>query len=122
MGFHPVNLAIRFLLEIFSLISLGMWGWNHGEGLVRYVLAIGIPAGVAVIWGVFAVPGDPSRSGSTPVVTPGWVRLLLELVVFTAATLALYDIGYVTISLILGITAFLHYVFSYDRIRWLISH
>ncbi|MGB5508782.1 MAG: YrdB family protein, partial [Robiginitalea sp.] len=69
MGSHPANLILRFLLEIIALISLGIWGWNQSESWFRFVLAIGIPGIIAVIWGTFAVPNDPSRSGSAPVTT-----------------------------------------------------
>ena len=63
MGSHPINLAIRFLLEITALITMGFWGWRQSEGWFRYILALIIPILAAVVWGTFAVPNDPSRSG-----------------------------------------------------------
>ena len=85
MGTHPINLAVRFLLEMAALISLGVWGWKVGDSWTRYILAIGIPLILAVGWGTFAVPDDPSRSGSAPVPVPGIIRLLLELGFFSVA-------------------------------------
>jgi hypothetical protein len=32
MGSHPINLAIRFLLEVVALTSMGMWGWRASDG------------------------------------------------------------------------------------------
>jgi len=122
MGSHPINLIIRFLLEIIALMSVGMWGWKQSEGWLRFVLAIGIPIILAAIWGTFAVPDDPSRSGTAPIVTPGFIRLVIELGFFALATWALYDMGSIKLSLALGIIVVLHYVVSYDRIIWLISH
>lgn len=122
MGSHPLNLIIRFLLEIIALVSVGMWGWKQSNGGLRFFLAIAIPIIFAVIWGVFAVPNDPSRSGAAPIVTPGLIRLAIEFVFFALATWSFYDIGFIEISLVFGIVVVLHYVISYDRITWLISH
>jgi len=122
MGSHPVNLFIRFLLEIAALVSAGMWGWKQSDNWFRFVLAIGIPIILAAIWGTFAVPDDPSRSGAAPIVTPGFIRLAIELGVFAFAVWALYDMSFNNISLVFCILVLLHYLISYDRIVWLMSH
>ena len=122
MGSHPINLIIRFLLEIIALITFGIWGWKESDGWFRFVLAIGIPIILAAIWGTFAVPDDPSRSGAAPIATPGVIRLAIELEFFALATWSLHDIGWIKISLAFGIIVVLHYVVSYDRIIWLMSH
>ena len=115
-----MNLAIRFLLEIAALLAMGVWGWWQSEHWWRYILAIGIPILAATIWGVFAVPKDPSRSGSAPIAVPGFLRLLIELSVFTYAIWALYDLNYNRISMVLGLIVAIHYILSYDRVIWLI--
>ena len=121
MGSHPINLAIRFLLEICLLMSLSMWGWKQSDGWFKYGLAAGIPIILAIIWGAFAVPNDPSRSGAAPIVTPGVVRLVIELGFFAFAIWSLYDLGLNKASLAFAIMVVLHYSISYDRIIWLIS-
>ena len=121
MGSHPINLAIRFILEMSALVSLGMWGWKQSDGWLRYVLAIGIPIILAAIWGTFAVTNDPSRSGSAPIVTLGVIRFAIELGFFALATWSLYDMGYNKVSLAFGIIVVLHYIISYDRIIWLMT-
>lgn len=121
MGSHPVNSAVRFLLEMSVLVVMGLWGWENGNGWVRYVLAIGIPVVLAVIWATFAVPDDPSRSGAAPVVTPGFVRLILELLFFAVASWALYHLGHTRLCLIFSIVVVVHYLASRDRILWLLS-
>jgi len=93
MSSHPINLAVRFLLEIAGLAALVMLGWYCGEGINRYLLALGLPLIAAAFWGIFAVPGDPSRSGETVVQIPGVVRLLLELTFFASATCSLFIIS-----------------------------
>jgi hypothetical protein len=121
MGSHPANLILRFLLEIIALISLGIWSWNQSESWFRLILAIGIPIIAAVIWGTFAVPNDPSRSGNAPIITAGFIRLMIEFGVFGFAIWSLHDIGWNKISLIFGIVVLVHYIFSYDRILWLLT-
>ena len=121
MGSHPVNLAIRFALELAALLATGVWGYRQSDGWFSIVLAIGLPLLLAAVWGIFAVPDDPSRSGGAPVVTPGIVRLIIELSFFGFATWALNDMGAIKISLAFGTIVFLHYLASYDRILWLIS-
>jgi hypothetical protein len=120
MGSNPVNLAVRFLLEIAGLAALGWWGWSQGDGILRFVLALGIPILAAVLWGTFAVPDDPSRSGKAPVPVPGIVRLVLELAFFAAATWALFATGLTTLAWIYGVVVLIHYAVSYDRILWLV--
>ncbi len=82
--------------------------------------AIGLPLLVAILWGTFSVPDDPSRSGGAPVPVPGALRLALELAIFGFATWGLYSTRAVSWSLILGGLVALHYALSYDRIAWLI--
>jgi hypothetical protein len=121
MGSNPINLAVRFFLELTALIAMGFWGWNQGEGLLRYALAFGLPVIAAVIWGVFAVPNDPSRSGNTPIATPGILRLALELIFFSFAAWTLYSAGATTVSWVFVIVTLVHYILSYDRLYWLIK-
>ncbi len=121
MAYHPLNLGIRFLLEMSAAFCMGYWGWQQGEGFLRFVLAIGIPVGAFALWAIFAVPGDKSRSGEALVAVPGIVRLVYELVFFGFAIWALYDIGLAALSLTLGIVALVHYAVSYERIGWLLS-
>jgi hypothetical protein len=121
MGSHPINLAVRLLLELSALAALGAWGWRQGEGLFGFVFALGIPIIAAVLWGIFAVPDDPSRSGKAPIATPGILRLALELIFFIFSAWAYYDIGYSSLGSILAILVAVHYVVSYDRVLWLIK-
>lgn len=121
MGSNNVNLAVRFILEIVALVAIGMLGWNQGDGWMSFVLGLGMPILVGVIWGIFAVPNDPSRSGKAPIAVPGIVRLLIELAIFTFASWALYHSGFVGLGIVFGILVVVHYIISYDRIIWLMS-
>ena len=122
MGSHPINLILRFLLEVVALIATGLWGWFQAEGGYRYVLASGIPVLLSVIWGTFAVPHDPSRSGEAPIAVKGIIRLLLEFAFFGFATWAFLDLDMTTLGLVFGGVVILHYLVSYDRIKWLLKN
>jgi hypothetical protein len=100
---------------------MGFWGWRHGEGWQRVVFAALIPLAAAVLWGVFAVPGDPSRSGAAPVPVAGALRLTLEAAVFGVGILALADAGFTRSSVAFGMVATAHYALSYDRIAWMLN-
>lgn len=88
MNSHPINMTLRFVLELAALLALGIWGWQKGDGLLRFVLAFGVPLVAAFLWAAFRVPGDP---GAAPVAIPGTLRLAFELVLFAFATWAFYD-------------------------------
>ena len=120
MSTNPINLAMRFILEMIALGIFGYSGWNKGAGITRYVWAFLFPVAGAVLWGTFRVPGDASHSGSAPVQVPGWVRLGLELVIFSVATWALVALEKPRLSLIYGVVVGAHYIFSWDRILWLL--
>ena len=121
MGQHPLNLLFRLILEVFALISIGMWGWSLGDKSLKYVLALVLPLIVAVVWGTFAVPDDPSRSGKAPVTVPGIVRLMMELSIFGFAGWILFDLGHTILAYALLIAVLIHYLISFDRIKWLID-
>jgi hypothetical protein len=120
MGSHPLNLALRFLLEIGALVTIGYWGFSQHAGFWRWLLGLGGPLVVAVLWGTFAVPGDPSRSGRAPVPVHGALRLVLELAVFGFGVWALFDAGSTLLALVFAGLTIVHYALSYDRIAWLI--
>ena len=115
------NLLVRFLLEIVAIVSFGMWGWSIQKGFWGLVLTVLLPLVIAIIWGVFAVPNDPSRSGKAPVAVSGVIRLVIELSIFISANLILFYLNYTTFGIIFGAFLVLHHIISYDRIIWLIK-
>lgn len=121
LGSHPLNLLFRFLLEILVLVTVAIWSWNEWDGWMGTVMAFALPFGLAVVWGSFTVPDDPSRSGKAPVPTPGPLRLMIELAILFFAVWCLYDLGRPRLALIFGLMILGHYIISLDRIRWLIK-
>ena len=121
MSKHPVNLAIRFALEVMAIVTFGIWGYRASDGLPGWILAILLPLVFAGLWGVFAVRDDPSRSGKTVVRTPGLIRLILELALFGGAAWMLFVLDYQKLGWIFSMLVLIHYASSYDRIAWLLK-
>ena len=119
MSQNPLNLTVRFLLEILALIALGAWAMAQFAGVLGFALMILIPLLAATAWGVFNVKGDPSRSGKAPVPVPGIVRLLLELAFFGSGCWALFSIN-PSYGWSFGAVTPVHYLLSYVRIIWLL--
>jgi len=119
VSYHPLNLALRFILELTCLFAVGLWGYHLAGG--SYLAGIALPMTMMVIWAVFAVPGDRSRSGNAPVPIPGAIRLLLELSFFGFGTWAFYNLGMLNITLIFGVAVIAHYLISYERVFWLMK-
>jgi len=79
-----LNLAIRFLLELCLLAAVGYWGFKTGSGwLLKFLLGIGGPIFIAVIWGTFVSPKATNR-------LHGFMLLALESLLFGLAVAALY--------------------------------
>lgn len=121
MAYHPLNLTLRFLLELSALVALGFRGWHTNGSIPGWLLMLAIPLLAAVIWGIFAVPDDPSRSGKAPVPVPGPIRLALELAIFAVAISALFQISAPRLGWIMSVLVLLHYALSYNRIFWLLK-
>ncbi len=119
MSNNPLNLLVRFLLEISALVSMGIWGWNNGDGIFRFLFALGIPMIAAAIWGTFRVPNDP---GKAPITVPGILRLAYEFIFFGFATWALFETNFVTIAWIFITIIIVHYLISFDRIILLVKY
>jgi len=119
MGSHPINLGLRFLLEIAALAAMAMWAYRLADGWLRFVLVIAVPLLAAGLWGTFRIPNDP---GPAPVAVPGALRLLLELAFFAFAVWALFQAGFNSLAWGFAVVVALHYIISYDRILWMLKH
>lgn len=118
MSENPLNLLVRFLLEILLIVIFGYWGWKAHYSFSGPIAGILLPAVAATIWGVFRVEGDP---GKAVIPVPGWLRLLYELLLFTGATLMLFNIAPSRYAILFGVTWCIHYLISYDRILRLLK-
>ena len=115
------NLALRFGLELAALVGLAMGAWSGSEGWVRWAAVVLVPLTAAAIWGVFNVVGDPSRSGEAPVEVPGWVRLVIELLILGGGAGGFDLSERPTIAIGFGALVVVHYLLSVGRIQWLLK-
>jgi hypothetical protein len=120
MDANKINLALRFTLEMSGLLAFGLWGWDRGNDISKFVLALGAPIIAATIWGVFAVVDDPSRSGNAPIIVPGVVRLILELTFFILVVWALFVMAHSMLGWMFGMAVLVHYFVSSNRVIWLL--
>jgi hypothetical protein len=81
------NLGLAFLLELGVLAALAFWGFSTGSGtLAKIVLGIGLPALAIVVWALF---GSPQATWHLN----GIWRLILQIIFFGSAAVALYAAG-----------------------------
>ncbi|MFE3002535.1 YrdB family protein [Nocardia sp. NPDC059246] len=122
MSLNPFMLGVRFLLELTAVVSFGILGWRGFDAPWRFALVLILPIVVAAVWGMFAVPGDPSRNGEATVAVPGVVRLVIEVLVLGGGAVALWGAGLSTAALVSAVVLVLYQVLAYDRVGWLIAH
>jgi len=115
------NLGLRFVLELAAFAGFAILGWElGGSGLPAVLLSIVSFLVAATAWGMFAVPGDPSRSGKAPVPVPGVLRLVIELAVFLGGAAAFTLRGQWVVTALLCAALVVHLTFSVPRLRWLV--
>jgi hypothetical protein len=113
MSNNPLNLAVRFILELVILFALGYWAFKTQPGYWKYILMILLPLASAGVWGIFRVPAD---QGKGLVAIPGMLRLVLGIILFTVAWYYLKNSGRPQWALWLVLVSSVHYLLSYNRI------
>lgn len=117
-----IQAFIRMLLELGMLLCLGYTGYNLSETtLVRLFLAVLLPVLAMALWAIFRAPGDESAGKEALVHIPGWVRLILELGLFIAAAAGAWWAGSRIAAETLLTFTVLHYVFTWQRVKWLLT-
>lgn len=79
------------------VLAYGYWGFKTGNGLViQFLLGIGVPLVVIVIWGIFLAPASKQRLQGVP-------HWMLEIILFVAAIVALFVAGQPTWATIFAV-------------------
>lgn len=94
--------GLAFLLEVAMLASLVFWGFKQTEPY-NYLLGIGLPAVVVVLWGLFMAPKSQRR-------LPLHVVKALALIAFLLAACALFSAGLQTLAIIFAAVAVVWYI------------
>lgn len=92
-----VLLALRFALELSLLAAFAVGGWRLGAGFTAWALAIALPLGCALVWGLLL---SPKARLSLPLVP----RLVVELTLFASAAALLWvaDLPTFAVALVVG--------------------
>lgn len=103
-----INIALRFLLEIFVLMAVGYWGFTMTSNWVlKIVFGLFFPVLIAVVWGRYGAPKSPNQ-------LHGLMLLILEVLVFGSGVAALFFAGRdnlaLTFAVILVVNRFLMFV------------
>ena len=105
--FQYAIISIFFLLELAMLGSFMYWGFHLNNGwLIKILFGIGTPLIVAIIWGVFIAP-----KASIPVTVP--LRILLQIILFGSAAVALYFSEKGTLAIIFGTIVLIEMILMY---------
>jgi hypothetical protein len=121
VSMNTLNLALRFFLELAALAGFALLAWQSASGWWRFVIAVLVVIIAMALWGIFAVPNDPSRSGNAPVPVPGIVRLVLEFALLLGGAYAWYLGGFALIATVFTALVVFHYLLSIERIMWLLQ-
>lgn len=94
---QTMNIGLRFLLEIATLISIGYWGFKVGSGtFLKLLIGFGAPLFIAILWGLFASPKAQYK-------LHGIQHFAFEFGIFFVGVLALYASGKSKLAIILGV-------------------
>lgn len=73
-----LNDVLRFALEIAGIAGLAIWGWSAGgDGPLKFILAVGAPLVLIVIWALLIAPNSNSPLPPTPRMLVGSGLLLI---------------------------------------------
>jgi hypothetical protein len=100
------NLAFSFILELVLLAAFAFAGYVLGDGVMRYILALGVPVIVIVIWGAFLAP-RAARPAPPP------VKLALKIALFGLAALGLVQTGNLTLAVFFAVAVALNLLLAY---------
>ena len=110
--FKSINAALAFFLEIAMLVVFSYWGFQGDKSIwMKWILGIGVPAVIALIWGLFLAP----KAGHRLNMTGGTI---LSLVLFATAVLALYQTGHPALAITFAMLIILNRLFLLIWHQW----
>ena len=94
-----INDLLRFLLEIFAIVTLGIFGFTAFElPWPGVALGIGLPLLAVLLWGLFRSPKAVFR------VDP-FLKALVEIAVFSTAAIAWWIMGQPVVAIVFAVVA-----------------
>jgi|GEM_PF-1246043 len=92
------SLLLAFLVELAMLAALASWGFSLDDTWLKFLVGIGAPMLVIVVWGRWL---SPQPKVHIPTV---W-RSFSKLVLYSVATLALFDLDRQGLAYLFGVAA-----------------
>ncbi|WP_298226691.1 YrdB family protein [Gryllotalpicola sp.] len=80
------NDAVRFLLEIFAIVSLAVWGFARFDLPWNWVVGIGASVVALLLWALFRSPRAVIRADA-------YGKATVEIIVMASAALAWWNLG-----------------------------
>ena len=93
-----VNDVLRFVLELFAIVSLGIWGFIAWPLPWNIVVGIGAPVIAILLWALFRSPRAVLR-------TDPFVKAIVEVVVMGSAAFAWWDLGQPVVAIVFAVIA-----------------
>jgi hypothetical protein len=101
--------VIRFVLELFAFVSLGIWGFLAWPGpWLNIVLCVATPLFAILLWALF-------RSPRAVVKLDAFGKALIEILIMGSAALAWLSLGQPIIAVVFGLAATISGVISGRR-------
>ena len=95
---QAANEALQVVLEALILVSLALWGWQEGGSFGRWIIAIGVPVAIALVWATLV-----TRFSASKLDDPS--RLWVELGIVACGAAALVRLGHPVLSVLLVLLA-----------------
>jgi hypothetical protein len=91
--------VIRFVLELFAFVSLGIWGFLAWPGpWLNVVLGIGTPLFAILLWALFCSPRAVVRLDA-------FGKALIEILIMGSAALSWLVLGQPIVAVVFGVVA-----------------
>ena len=103
---RAANLVVRFLLELSALAATAYWGFATASGVTQWVLGLGAPALVAVVWGLFVSP-------KARIAVPRLAALAIELLLLGLVAVGLAAAGPLWLGIAYGAVALVSGVMNF---------
>ncbi len=107
-----INAGLAFFLELVMLAGLGYWGFYGDKSvLAKWILGIGLPVAVAIVWGMLLAP----RSAHRLDVTGG---TLLSLMLFLLTATAVFYTQHPVLAILFAVTAVINRILIVIWKQW----
>jgi hypothetical protein len=104
-----VNGVLRFLIEIFALVSLAFWGylaWPFPFPAVFFI--IGLPLFAAALWALFRSPRAVVKNDPVG-------KAIVEIAVMGAACYCWFSLGHPIVGAVFGVIALISGIVNFRR-------